>query len=130
MQFRSVWVSAGWLMIAIGIVFSLSDSSLVPMGLDDMGRASHWLAYFLSMAWFGQLYPSRSGNLRIALALIMLGIGLEVLQGIWTDRVASVSDVAANMVGITCGWLALRTRLSTTLPWLDRRLATVLLDRN
>lgn len=128
MQFRSVWVIVGWLMIAIGIVVSLFASSPVTMGLDDMGRTSHSLAYFLSMVWFGQLYPSRSGYLRIALALTMLGIGLEVLQAAWTDRVASVSDVAANIVGITCGWLALYTRLNSALLWLDRRLATVLLD--
>lgn len=116
-------------MIAIGIVASLSASSPVALGLDDMGRTSHWLAYFLSMAWFGQLYPSRSGYLRIALALTMLGIGLEVLQAVWTDRVASVSDAAANVVGIACGWLVLQTRLNTTLLWLDRRLATLLLNR-
>lgn len=126
MRFRSLWVMIGWMMLAIGVLVSLFTPPSLNMGLDATGKDLHWVFYFVSMAWFGQLHNSTNERLMIAAALAILGIGIEGLQSLGGERVASFSDVIANLIGIGCGWLALATPLNGTLLWLDRRLATAL----
>lgn len=126
MRFRSIWIVIGWMMLLIGVFIGLFTPPSLNMGFDSTGKDLHWVFYFISMVWFGQLYRSTNQRLRIAVALTILGIGIEVLQSLGGERVSSLSDIIVNVIGIGCGWLALATRLNCSLLWLDRRLATVL----
>lgn len=126
MRFRSIWVMVGWMMLVIGVLIGLFTPPSLNMGFDDTGKDLHWAFYFVSMAWFGQLHRSTNERLVIAVSLAILGIGIEALQSLGGERVASFSDVIVNLVGVGCGWLALATPLNGTMLWLDRRLATAL----
>lgn len=126
MQFRNIWVVVGWMMLAVGVLISLFTPPSLNMGFDTTGKDLHWAYYFVCMVWFGQLYGSTHQRLAIAVALAVLGVGIEVVQALGGERVASASDVIVNLIGIGCGWLALATPLNSSLLWLDRRLATAL----
>jgi len=60
------------------------------------------------MFWFSQIYLS--GKLRAAHAAVFLvmGVGLEILQGMSGIREYEVLDMLANALGVLSGWLAAR----------------------
>jgi hypothetical protein len=63
-------------------------------------KVMHFTAYFALMVWFAGLYP-RAKHLRVAGALLFLGIALDVLQGTaTTTRNFELLDIAADAVGI------------------------------
>lgn len=84
------------------------------------------MAYFIFMVWLGQLYPSRYRRVAVAIGLVLMGSGIEVLQGLQESRAGTWLDAAANAAGVGVGWLALGTPLSATVQWLDRRMTRLL----
>ncbi|MDD3530686.1 MAG: VanZ family protein [Gallionellaceae bacterium] len=114
---RRLWLAIGWALVALVVVLSLLPVSQLPdAGLDD--KVGHLLAYFALMAWFGQIHGARPAPV---LALLALGAGLEVAQGLSGYRDMSGLDMVANASGITLGWLL--TRLAPgLLARLDARL--------
>ena len=89
--------------VALLIVGVLTDlvASLFPL--------RNWIRYmaltlmilgFALMIWFAGLYP-RAKHLRLAGALLFLGIALDVLQGVaTTTRTFDLFDIQADAVGI------------------------------
>jgi glycopeptide antibiotics resistance protein len=57
---------------------------------------------------------------RLAVAIVLLGIGIELLQGLTPNRQPDVLDALANSGGVLLGWLAARL-----LPGLPERLAAL-----
>lgn len=90
------------------------------IGWDKLDHASAFAALTV-LARCG--WPGRA-RLGPALVLFGYGIAIELAQGTTAvGRVASVSDIAANAVGIALG-LAVSwglARLGAAAPWLDRR---------
>ncbi|MDZ7826181.1 MAG: hypothetical protein U5R48_09445 [Gammaproteobacteria bacterium] len=120
LNYRTIWLAAGWLMVAVVVYLSLSPSA--PRGPDfpDSDKLMHALTYLVLVAWFGQLYPSSPGRAAAVLGFAAMGAGLEVLQGMGGIRQASWLDGFANLGGALCGWLCLRTRLAMSLAWVER----------
>ncbi len=87
-------------------------------GGDKMG---HILAYLSLMFWFAQLQP-RGRYWRLALGFCLLGIMLELGQGLLPIRHFEPADMLANCTGIAVGWLLCLTPLGYSLAWVDRRL--------
>lgn len=115
---RRLWLAIGWGLVALVIVLSLLPASRLPdAGLND--KLGHLLAYFALMAWFGQIHGARPAPV---LALLGLGAGLEVAQGLSGYRDMSGLDMLANTGGIALGWLLTRlapgllARLDAHLP--------------
>lgn len=123
MQYRSVWVFIGWAMVALGIGISLFPAQISHIGLDNNGKDIHVVAYFAFMLWLGQLYPLHSERIAIAIGLVLMGLGLEGLQELQGTRSGTWPDAAANVAGVGCGWLALKTRLSEGVSWLDGKVS-------
>jgi VanZ family protein len=127
-KLRPVWLTIGWLLVALVVYLSLKSGWLP---LDALGRdpvvhdlsydVSHVLAYGTLMLWFLQLYPI-SRRPWIALGLLVLGAALEGLQGLTPDREPSIVDMLADTIGIGVGWLLGHTRLSRTLEILETRI--------
>ena len=88
-------------LVSMVIVGSLSTAD-VPGPPLPSDKLVHTFAYFTLMAWFGGVYH-RSAHWRVALALCLLGIALEVLQALGGVRQGDLFDVLANSVGIVIG---------------------------
>ncbi len=119
-QLRKLWLSIGWLLIALVAYLSLISG---PPTIDITGsdKVVHLLTYGALMLWFLQLYPV-SRRPFMALGFIAMGIVLEVLQGFTPDRDTDYLDVVANTVGVMLGWSLGKTRLSRTLEAVDKTL--------
>lgn len=114
---RRLWLAVGWGLVILVTVLSLLPTPKLPtQGFND--KINHLLAYFTLAAWFGQIHGAR---LKPVLALLALGAGLEVLQGLTGYREMSALDMVANGIGVGLGWLLARA-LPGLLAALDRRL--------
>ena len=74
----------------------------VSLGWDKL---NHWTAFFTLAFLAAHSFP-RQSFWRIALGLVIYGIGIEIVQG-FTGRDADVMDVVADSIGIIAYWLIL-----------------------
>jgi len=117
-----LWLAVGWAGIALVIYLSLTSSPL-PSGEMLGFDFAHGAAYASLMFWFAQLYGGRGRRVTIAVALVAMGVALEVVQG-WTGyRGFSYADMRDDAIGVALGWWLATTPLSRVLPLVDERLA-------
>jgi len=64
-------------------------------------KIGHLVAYGVLMFWFCQLYRTR---IFYAVGFILMGTGLEVIQGQLGYRSYEVADMLANSLGVLLGW--------------------------
>ncbi len=122
LRYPTTWALLGWLLVVGVATGSLLPGPVVQV-ISYNDKVMHASSYFVLMVWFGGLYP-RSKHLRIAVALLGLGVALDLLQGLTATRSLDIFDIAANSVGLVLG-LALSTSLLE--GWcqrLERRLLT------
>lgn len=119
-RLRPCWLAIGWALVTTVVAPSLvPEPPAVPVPEGD--KAAHVAAYGVLMWWFLQLYPRRRWIV-IALALVALGVALEMLQGLSTIRSFESADILADTAGVALGWLVGRTRGGRALLALERRL--------
>jgi VanZ family protein len=89
-------------LLVLAVIFGslLPGPSLPKVSVGD--KVEHAAAYFSLMVWFGGLYP-RNRHWLIALALVGLGVALDLLQLTTETRQFDVADIAANSFGILVG---------------------------
>ena len=106
-----LWRAGGWLGIGVTLVVSLMPPAL---GNDDShtDKVAHLFGYALLMFWWAQLVTRR--RWKLALAVVVFGVGIELLQGLTPDRLPDPADALANAAGVLLGWLA--ARLGPNLP--------------
>ncbi len=68
-------------------------------------KYSHFLAYFVLVGWFQQLYPAVFSRLLLLVAFTGMGIGIEFLQGWSGVRFFDPADMVANTLGAFLAWL-------------------------
>lgn len=73
-------------------------------------KIAHFIEFFVLMSWFGGLYKG-TGRALAFVGLALLGLGIEVVQGLGVFRTFDCGDIAANIAGLVAGLLALRTFL-------------------
>jgi hypothetical protein len=100
-----LWRLGGWLGVAITLVVSL-----MPPVLDDSGantdKLVHLAGYAVLMFWWAQLVTEQ--RWKLAVAVEVFGIAIELLQGFTPDRQPDLLDVLANSGGVLLGWLVAR----------------------
>lgn len=120
LKYSTLWLSLGGLLIAL--IWYLS---LIPdppdIGIDNGDKIEHLLAYGLLMAWFAQIYIESKYRLRLMLGFILMGVLLEVLQGMTGFRTYSYADMAANSSGVFIGLLLSRGPMAQLLQQFERR---------
>lgn len=107
-----VWL-AGW---GLAIALSLLDPAGLPPppGSDKLG---HLLAYALLAAWAALIFRRGAALAWALLALVLLGCGLELAQGLLTrSRSMELLDALANMLGVLLGGSLVLTGLPERLP--------------
>jgi VanZ family protein len=110
-----LWRPGGWLGIALTLAVSL-----MPPALDDSGghtdKLVHLAGYAVLTFWWAQLVTER--RWKLAVAVVLFGVSIELLQGLTPDRLPDPFDALANTGGVLLGWLVARL-----LPNLPARLA-------
>jgi VanZ family protein len=110
---RKAYVAAGWGWAAAIAWLSLT-SAPPEVDIEYGDKLGHFAAYGLLMFWFCQLYGASKTRILYAAGFVIMGIGLELLQGELSYRTYELFDMYANALGVLLGWagaLALRKPL-------------------
>ena len=118
-----LWQFVGLLGVCVLIQQSLTSSPAVEMELPGGDKLLHFSAYATLMLWFGFIYLPGKAYLQIGAGLTIMGITMEILQGITDHRSFECTDLVCNFFGVMVGWLFARTRASMALIHHERALA-------
>ncbi len=87
---------------------------VIPLAASRHGLGLDWLAHFLEflvlMAWFGGIVSTKR-HIYVAVALIALGVFIEILQAANIFRSFDLKDIVWNIAGVIAGWVLVRTWL-------------------
>jgi VanZ family protein len=120
LRFTSLWLIIGFLLVAFVMFVSLIPIPTEAAAFTPSDKLCHVLAYFCLTFWFSQIYRQNRVRLAFALAFVMMGIGIEYLQGLTGYRSFEYADMAANTVGVACGLIAAQTPLARTLLLVEK----------
>jgi VanZ family protein len=114
-----IWIF-GWLLC---ITLSLVHPPRVDIDVPDGDKIGHLLAYALLSAWSVLIFAGPRSRWRAALSLVLLGVAMELAQGILTaDRMMDAMDALADTIGVALGQLLALGRGQTLLQRWDSRL--------
>ena len=117
LRFPKLWSLLGWLLVVSVIVGSLIPGpALEAVAVDVNDKVMHASTYFVLMVWFAGFY-TRTVYPLIAAVLLVLGIGLDLLQGLTETRTFDWYDIAMNGAGVIVG---LAASLSLLGGWCQR----------
>ena len=113
----------GWLLILLVCYFSLTPTPpKIDIKFEYLDKLEHMLSYLVLMAWFAQLYHTKQSRIYYALFFIVLGITIEILQGLGGIRYFEYSDMLANTSGVVMGLLLTLGKRKDLLLSFERRL--------
>ena len=121
LRFIRLWLAIGFLLVGVVCFLTLTPS---PPDMDDFpegDKIGHFVAYSTMMLWFGLIYLRGKRYMRVGLAFIVMGIALELIQGMLNYRSFSYLDMGANACGVMIGWLFAGTRLAEALVYVEAR---------
>lgn len=122
LRFEFIWRLTAWLWVALVVWLSLTPAPLPQAQLVELD-AGHLVAYAWLMFWFAQVHLRRRARIGIAIALVLMGVALELVQGQTSYRTLSYADMRDNSMGVVLGWWLALTRASRVLPAVDAWLA-------
>lgn len=123
LQWFYLWLAVGWLLVAWVIYLSLTSSPVQTPGILYGDKLGHLIAYFVLMTWFAQLYM-RARHGFILVCFVLLGIGMEFIQGTTPHRSFEYADMVANSLGALSAWwlVGVWSGLARVLGHLEQRL--------
>jgi VanZ family protein len=124
LKFKWLWLVIGYLMIAFVVQQTLT-SSPVTSGYKVSDKILHTVGYFALMGWFMQIYLRHSARVVWGLFFIVMGIGLEFLQGLSGVRQYEVADMFANASGVLIAWVLSYTRFNQILMMIEIHLLRI-----
>lgn len=114
-----IWL-LGWLLC---IALSLAHPPRIDIDVPDGDKVGHFLAYAMLSAWSVLIFAKPRGRLLAGLALVLLGIAMELAQGAFTsDRMMDAKDGLADALGVVFGQLLALGGAQTLLQRLDSRM--------
>ncbi len=126
LRWPRLWLGVWAALIVLVIVLSLLPKPPIPPTL-TIGKLDHLIAYLVLAAFAVQLYLQRRAQLVAAVALVLLGIALELAQGyLTTDRHMSGYDALIDTLGVALGTATAWTPLATALLRFERMVARAL----
>jgi len=124
LRFTRLWKGIGALFILAAFVLSLGPDVITPKGFSHIDKLVHAISYSGLTFWFLLIYPRRA-HWKFALAFVIMGGLIEILQSFSPYHVAEVNDEIANIVGVTMGWLLASSPIGGILAWIDQSLARI-----
>lgn len=126
LQYRKAWLSIGWMLIFAIIYLTLMPSPPELMDSISYGdKIGHLVAYAILMLWFCQLYLGIQHRLLLSLALILMGISLEFLQGLAGVRMYEIADMIANSTGVIIGAILTYAGLGNVLHNIEKKMGVI-----
>jgi VanZ family protein len=122
LRFPTIWLTLGFLIIIAVIAVSLVPHPPHIGHLRGSDKLGHFAAYIAMTFWFAQIYTKNRARWAMALAFVMLGITLELLQRLGGYRTFEIADMEANAAGVLSALLLAQTRLSGVLAVVERSL--------
>lgn len=119
LRYRKLWLSMGFALVAF-VVYQSVTPEPIDAGTVDGIKVGHFIAYFVLMLWFAQIYPSWRARLGIAAAFALMGVGLEFTQGLTSYRSFAYADMVDNAIGVAIGWAIGSTPAGRALAWFER----------
>jgi len=126
LKHRRWWLAVGWSLVALVTVLSLMPQPPQPLDFDSSDKLEHMSAYALLMAWFCQMYWTGRHRFRLGLALVCMGVTVEIVQGMTGYRTFDTADMLANGAGVLAGWALSQTGMQHWLAALDQRIGVPL----
>ena len=102
---RAALLAIGWGWAAVIVWLSLTPAP-PKLGFEHVDKLGHLLAYGALMFWFCLLYFGTGTRILYAAGFIVMGIGLEFIQGWLGYRTYDPFDMLANGIGVALGWMA------------------------
>lgn len=106
--------------VTIVVLSLLSQPSMPDIDMSD--KTGHFLAYGGVMTVGGLGFWSDRQRIILVIGLFLLGITMELLQGLTADRHMSLLDIGANSGGILTG-LILAVSITWAVLWQDAKKA-------
>ncbi len=121
--YKKLWLTIGWVMIALVFYFSLTPSPPeIELGFEYLDKAEHFLAYFILVFWFAQIYKTHKTRLIYVMFFIAMGVLIEILQDMGKARFFEYSDMLANTTGVAFAWLLTTGKLNNLLLTFENKL--------
>ena len=99
-----LWLGLWWCAIALVALGSLLPAMLLPVVPEGGDKIEHLLGYALLAAIAVQVFATRAALVRAGLGLVLLGVALELAQGLLTTtRAMDPWDALANALGVATG---------------------------
>ncbi len=114
-----MWLSLVWLLVLATIIISLIPVA-PPLHLRFGDKLAHMAIYAVLATGFAGIY-TRSRYRAIAVGLILLGGGLELLQSATGYRMGDWNDFLANGIGIFLGLTLCHLGLGGWCAWIESR---------
>jgi len=121
LRFIKLWLTIGFLLVGLVCFLTLTPSPPDRGDFPESDKIGHFVAYSAMMLWFGFIYLRGKRYIRVGLAFIVMGIVLELIQGMLDYRSFSTLDMGANACGVMIGWLLARTRLADALVYVEEK---------
>jgi len=102
LRYRYLWLFGGLCLVGVVLYTTLMPASKLPVLLVN-DKAAHGIAFMAMMIWFCGVFKMRFSPL-LAIALVCLGILIELVQQQLTYRSAELADSLADFAGIGLGW--------------------------
>lgn len=116
LKFSNLWLSIGLLLIALVVGASFISNPCHALYFEGRDKVGHFAVYMAITFCFAQLYTRNQARWVIALALVILGIGVEYLQRSTGFHTFEYADMGANTVGVLCAMLLVQTRFREVWP--------------
>jgi VanZ family protein len=119
LRYKTLWLSIGISLIITVIVLSLMAPPKDMMEALPSDKLGHFIAYFVLMGWFAQIYHTNKQRWLYLIGFLILGLSLEILQGLGGVRHADWLDMLANSAGVISAFLLTKTRLAYILVYVE-----------
>lgn len=119
LRFSRVWIAVGVLLlvaVTLASVVTLPTHNNFFM-LQD--KVLHMLVYAFLMGWFAQIFRHDLTRLALVAGFVLMGIGIEFLQGMVPARQFDVLDMIANTSGVVLAWALGYTWVGNILQWVE-----------
>ena len=121
LRFQRIWRSVAFMNIGIIIILSLIPGPEDIPQIFGLDKVLHIFAYAFSMFWCNMCYRDKKYIILFTTGLILMGMALEIVQGVIGYRMMSIYDMIANSIGVFFGLVLARTRLSLLLSYVEKR---------
>ncbi len=119
LRYRWFWLLLGFsFILAVGIASLMSLNLATHFSYQD--KLIHAVVYAGLTAWFMQIYHGWPAWGVVMLSMLVMGLGLELLQGLTPSRTPEALDLLADGVGITLAGVVAWTPLRYTLMKIEQ----------